>query len=259
MRSWVGVVLFLSNVLSFAWSAGVGLYATKVHGVPVKVVVANLNDSGVGVSVVTTRRLGRAESVWRLLARARPTAAVCGTYFSKRDKIPIGDIVIDGELVHFGGFGTSLCITYDNRVEFVRAPRWRHHDWRAYECVLGAGPRLLLNGQVWVQPRAEGFRDPRVYAATSRTAVGVTKHNKLLLVVTRHPVTLRQLARLMKALGAVNAIALDGGASTCLYYRKRLLLKPGRPLTNLLVLYEDRQVYEQVKAYLGPTNRYVRR
>ncbi len=231
----------------------------KVGGVPVQVVTVDMNNPYVRVSVATSERIGRAESVWHLLARSRPTAAITGTYFGSNTKIPVGDIVIEGERVHFGGVGTALCITYDNRVRFVRPPLNRQVSWGDYYTVLGAGPRLLVNGKMSLYPRGEGFRDRRVYARTARTAVGVTKHNKLLLVASRHPMSLRQLARVMKGLGAKEAIALDGGSSTCLYYRGELRIPPRRPLTNLLVVYEDAQQYEARITRLKPQHRFAKR
>lgn len=231
----------------------------KVGRAPLYVITVDLNNPYVRVSVATSQRIGRAESVWGLLARARPTAGITGTYFGSNSKIPVGDIVIEGERVHFGGVGTVLGITYENRAEFVRPPLHRQVSWSRYYTVLGAGPRLLQKGQVKLYPPGEGFRDKRVYARTARTAVGVTKHNKLLMVATTHPLSLRQLAWVMKRLGATDAIALDGGSSTCLYYRGSLKIAPRRPLTNLLVVYQDSSEYEARLSRLKPQHRYAKR
>jgi len=237
----------------------VQLLYRKVNSIPVRYVVADLNNPYVRVGVVTARRIGTAELVWELLARSQPTAAVTGTYFSTTSKLPVGDIVIEGERVHFGGVGTALCITYDNQVRFIRQKLHRQHDWSDYRLVLGAGPRLLQGGKVALYPPGEGFRDKRVYARGKRVAVGVTKHNKLLLVVVERPITLRQLSWVMRALGATDAIALDGGGSSCLYYRREVKVLPKRKLTNLLVVYEDSSVYDARLARLKPQNRLASR
>lgn len=231
----------------------------KIGGVPVRYVVVDLNNPYVRVSVVTAKQLGRDESIWDLLARSRPTAAITGTYFSTTTKLPVGDIVIEGERVHFGGVGTALCITYDNQVHFIRQPLHRQRDWSNYRVVLGAGPRLLQNGKVALYPPGEGFRDRRVYARGKRVAVGVTKHNKLLMVVVEQPVSLRRLAWIMRGLGATDAMALDGGGSCCLYYRRKVKVLPRRKLTNLLVVYEDSAEYEARAELLKPRNRYAQR
>jgi len=237
----------------------VQLLYRRVNGIPVRYVVADLNNPYVRVGVATARRLGRDESIWELLARSQPTAAVTGTYFSTTSKLPVGDIVIEGERVHFGGVGTALCITYDNQVRFIRQKLHRQRDWSNYRLVLGAGPRLLQRGKVALYPPGEGFRDKRVYARGKRVAVGVTKHNKLLLVVVEQPITLRQLAWVLRALGATDAIALDGGGSSFLYYRREVKVLPKRKLTNLLVVYEDSSVYDARVARLKPQNRLASR
>jgi len=237
----------------------VQLLYRRVNGIPVRYVVADLNNPYVRVGVATARRLGLDESIWDLLARSQPTAAVTGTYFSTTSKLPVGDIVIEGERVHFGGVGTALCITYDNQVRFIRQKLHRQRDWSDYRLVLGAGPRLLQRGKVALYPPGEGFRDKRVYARGKRVAVGVTKHNKLLLVVVEQPITLRQLAWVLRALGATDAIALDGGGSSFLYYRREVKVLPKRKLTNLLVVYEDSSVYDARIARLKPQNRLASR
>ncbi|MFQ3610585.1 MAG: phosphodiester glycosidase family protein [Fimbriimonadales bacterium] len=276
MRLWfLCVGLFCSLVYQTHWEApsahatpippkrasgtdSVSLSYRVVGGVPMRVVYVDLNNPAVRVSAITSKQIGKAESIWDLLARAQPTAAITGTYFCATSKIPVGDIVIEGERVHFGGVGTALCITYDNQVRFIRQPLHRQRDWSNYRLVMGAGPRLLKDGQISLYPPGEGFRDKRVYASTIRTAVGVTRHNKLVLVTTTRPATLRTLARAMRHLGVTDAIALDGGGSSTLYYRRTVLVPPKRKLTNLLVVYEDPTVYEERIARLKPNVRHAR-
>lgn len=52
----------------------------------------------------------------------------------------------------------------------------------------------------------------------ARSAISVTKDNKLLLL-TVNQATIKDLAEIMKDLGAKEAMNLDGGASSRLYYR----------------------------------------
>ena len=65
-------------------------------------------------------------------------------------------------------------------------------------------------------------------------ALGVTPSNRLLLVSVRTPVTFSRLASIMKLLGAVDAVCLDGGTSSAMYYRGQILRHPGRMLTNVI-------------------------
>ncbi len=241
-----------SSMSSASGSKSVLMFERKVKGVPVKMVVADMNNPRIRLGVVTSRTLGQAESVWKLLAYARPTAAITGTYFSLNTKFPVGDIVLEGAPIHLGGVGTALCVTYDNQIRFVRATRDRLSLWGEYRLVLGAGPRLLKDGKVHLNPSAEGFRDRGVYGRSIRTAVGITRHNRFLMVVVEKPVSLRTLAHIMQELGATDAIALDGGGSSSLFYRQQLVVAPKRHLTNLLVLYESDEEYTRRLSALKP-------
>jgi exopolysaccharide biosynthesis protein len=118
--------------------------------------------------------------------------------------------------------------------------------------VLVGGPVVVWNGKVSVNPREQGFRDSRLFARKARTAVGVTRNGKLLMVAVTKPVYLRSLGKAMKALGCTRAAALDGGGSTALYYRGKSLAKPSRRLTNLLVAYDTTAAHARVMDALAP-------
>jgi len=222
-----------------AYSGSVVWEKVPVHGVWANVITVNLNDPRVKVTPAVARSFPRgAESFSGMVALSRPTAAINGTYFCVRTLRPVGDIVIDGEQVYFGGFGTVLAITVDNQARMLDVPRHRHQDWSAYETVMAAGPRLVRDRKLSLDPVAEGYRDPGVYAAARRSAIGITSTGKLRLVTVARPISLRQLARIMLGLDCVQAMALDGGSSSGLYYRGRILQRPVRNLTNLLLVHE---------------------
>ena len=105
--------------------------------------------------------------------------------------------------------------------------------------MLACGPALVLNGGVSIYPEYEGFHDPHVMGITRRMGAGVTADGGLLLVTTLKPVSFHRWAAVMKALKCVGAMNLDAGASLAMYYHGRLLERPGRNLTNLLVVTES--------------------
>ena len=119
--------------------------------------------------------------------------------------------------------------------------------------VLCGGPRLVRDGTAWVDPRSEGFRDSGFFRPAARSAVGVTKENKLLLVTVNKPIYLSHMGRIMRDLGAVDAMNLDGGSSTALYCGGVVPSHPGRRLTNLLVIYDSLEKYARVKPILCPS------
>jgi exopolysaccharide biosynthesis protein len=51
------------------------------------------------------------------------------------------------------------------------------------------------------------------------------------------PLYLREMAKVMQALGAVEAMCMDGGSSAGLYYAGKSYQVPRRVMTNMLVVY----------------------
>ena len=118
--------------------------------------------------------------------------------------------------------------------------------------VVGAGPRLVRAGRVAVSARAEGFAPPQapgffgdfVASRQPRTLAGVRADGTLLLVTVdgRRPgwsvgMTLPEAARLMRSLGARDALNLDGGGSSAMTVRGELVNRPSdrvgeRPVSN---------------------------
>jgi hypothetical protein len=233
---WAGA----AGLASAAEVRSVAYDARPVLGVSAHVITVNLNDPHIKVSVATASGFPRAhEPFGQLVGRVAPSAAVTGTYFHRGSFYPVGDIVVDGRVRARGRVGTTMAITPYNEATFAPAPRGGYADWAEYETVLGAGPRLLTHGEVAVNARGEGFRDPHVLGRAPRTAVGITAHNKLLLVAVPRAVTLTELAKLMRAMGCVEAMNLDGGSSSAMSFGGKAVISAQRPLVNLLVVHED--------------------
>jgi Phosphodiester glycosidase len=110
--------------------------------------------------------------------------------------------------------------------------------------MVSGGPRLLAGGRVRVRSSAEGFNPLSapwfhgsfVASRHPRTMAGVRRDGSLLLVTVdgRRPgwsagVTLREGARVMRSLGARDALNLDGGGSTAMAVRGRTANLPSDP------------------------------
>ncbi len=177
-------------------------------------------------------------SPWRMIQDAQPTVAVTGTFFAPQDGTPVADVLVDGNLAARGNRGSVLAVDGDGSVHITDRGFKRRFAWEGFRYGLRGGVRILRAGKVCPNPRAQGFKDPRIWGRAARTAVGLTKHGKLLVVATRHNVTLSQLAGAMRARGVTDAVSLDGGGSTCLYYRGKMVVSTGRRLSNLFTLHE---------------------
>lgn len=117
-------------------------------------------------------------------------------------------------------------------------------DWQDVSHIISGGPYLVKNGEKFIDTKEQkllaiGGRNPR-------TAIGYTEDNKLILVAvdgrenSSIGLTLNELSSLMKELGCVNAMNLDGGGSTVMYVKGRIVNKPqtqgGIALSNALTV-----------------------
>ena len=220
-----------------------------VLGVGVNLIEADLNDPEVRVGAMLAQGgIGSAESFVRMVRRARPAAAITGTFFGIRSRVPTGDLVINGRSVFRGFIGTAVAITEGNVVSFIPTRYGEGGtDWGLFDTVIRGGPRLVASGQIEMRARGEGFRSLPVSARRARTAVGLTADNRLQLVAVRQGITLWELAKVMGRLGAYHAVALDGGTSTAMYFGGRYIARPGRGMTNLLVIYDRRKRYDDMR------------
>jgi uncharacterized protein YigE (DUF2233 family) len=124
---------------------------------------------------------------------------------------------------------------------------------------LGGGPRLVTQGEITVTSDEEHFRPDVSQGRAPRTAMGCTAEGTVLLVTVdgRRPgfsvgMTLEELAGLMIELGAVEAMNLDGGASTTMVVGDQVVNIPSngneRALgTALLVMFEASDVAEALE------------
>lgn len=104
--------------------------------------------------------------------------------------------------------------------------------WDKTVYIMGAGPTLVKNGAVYVTAKAEEFPSDIAVGRAPRTAVGVTKDGRMLLAVVdgrqNHSIgmTLTELARFMRELGAADAMNLDGGGSSEMVVGDAVVNKP---------------------------------
>jgi len=98
--------------------------------------------------------------------------------------------------------------------------------------VCGGGPALIRNGVLQSGP--EGLSKNFAVQQSPRTALGFTRDNKTAYLVTvdgrrpRHSVgtSLGELAEYLQKLGCYNAINLDGGGSTTMVVKDKIVNKP---------------------------------
>ncbi len=207
--------------------------------------------------VIGQDQVGKTENLDSLARRYGAIAAINGTYFNayadrpgEPHGTPYGIIIKDGKVLQEGYRRAVVGLTADVRAKIavcyglVTEPdgsirqlvdeNGEKLDWSDVVAAVEAGPRLVKNGEIAVNFEIENFHEAKITSAVgARSAIGVKQDGSILLV-TVPGATIHQLAELMKELGATDAMNLDGGASSGLWYSGRYLTKPGREISNAL-------------------------
>jgi len=109
-----------------------------------------------------------------------------------------------------------------------------------FRYALEGGPLLVKEGRYAFDPAQENFKDPRpLQAVAPQAAVAWTREGRLWLLVSE-PTTPGALARGLLALGAWNALRMDGGGSAQLWVKGRLRSPyqgTPRPVVSALALF----------------------
>lgn len=186
---------------------------------------------------------GTVQNLKSIAAQNGAYAAINATYFDAYSsavyRAPYGYLVSKGNMKFVNG-GTNLTVfAYDQNhltrlipgLQFGKA-----FDAGQVEGAVQAGPLLVKNGVVAVNAPKEGFRDPAILRGqAARSAIGITRNHELIMV-TLPKASMPQLARVMKQAGAYQAMNLDGGASSGLYLNGKYVTKPGRKVSNALLV-----------------------
>ena len=100
------------------------------------------------------------------------------------------------------------------------------------QTAIGGGPVLVQNGEIKISNNEERmFGGKGIKDKHPRTAMGYTADNKLIILVVegRNPnasgATLTQEAQILKDLGCIEALNLDGGGSSCLLINGKETIK----------------------------------
>jgi exopolysaccharide biosynthesis protein len=122
-------------------------------------------------------------------------------------------------------------------------------SWKKATSVIGGGPQLIKDGQVEITNAAEKILPSFVSEGHPRTAIARLRSGQILLLTVdgRQPgesigMSLTMLADLLLEFGAVEAINLDGGGSTAMVIRNKLVNKPSdatgeRPVSDAILVY----------------------
>lgn len=100
--------------------------------------------------------------------------------------------------------------------------------------LVAAGPMLLQNGKNVVAESKDNYKEGKINSSTGqRSAIGITKNGKVILLTT--VANIDKLALIMNDLGCIDAMNLDGGASSALFANGKVIKNAGRNLNTVLI------------------------
>jgi Ca2+-binding RTX toxin-like protein len=116
-------------------------------------------------------------------------------------------------------------------------------DPNSYWTTVGGTAMLVQNSNnvVEIECAIKGRACPSKDTNRARTAIGKVRNGDLIIVSIdeSHGVSLTALAKIMIDLGAVEAINLDGGGSTQLWYNHNYLVDPNRQVADALLVFPE--------------------
>jgi len=125
--------------------------------------------------------------------------------------------------------------------------------WDKATSIIGGGPQLIKAGRIEITNSAEKILPAFVNDGHPRTAIAKLKSGQILMVTVdgRQPgesigMSLTMLADLLIEFGASEAINLDGGGSTTMVIRNKVVNKPSdatgeRPVSDAILIYPKGQ------------------
>jgi uncharacterized protein YigE (DUF2233 family) len=237
----------------------------------INVLEAKLSDKAVSLDVGLPEGRGREETSG-IARRAGALAAVNGGFFHGTGT-PLGLVIKNGALiakdVSWRPPRTALGVTPAKRI-LINRVRWGNNGpqsilqeddrpvpldaWGCVTTALGGGPRLVLNGKAHLttDDEALGPGGNDITREAARTAAGVTRDGKLILALVSgyrdnhsQGMRLEEAGDMMVRLGALDAMALDGGtSSTMVLMGRRVSASPGGkapecPVGDALLLHDE--------------------
>lgn len=106
-------------------------------------------------------------------------------------------------------------------------------DWIA---AMGVGPKLITDGKLDINYERDGFNEAKITTtAAGRSFVGIDQQGQLVMGVFP-AITMHNMAQGLLEFGLVEAMNMDGGASSGLYYNGVMKRAAGRNLSNALIV-----------------------
>ena len=149
--------------------------------------------------------------------------------------IPENGYIISGPKAKLEPFFNARNITLDIKM---------YPEWKNIDHIISGGPYLVKDNEIFIDVNAQKLQ--AITGKNPRTAIGYTENNEFIMVTvdgreqSSVGMTLKELAHMMQSFGCINAMNLDGGGSTVMYVKGKIVNRPqvkgGIPLSHTLTV-----------------------
>lgn len=210
----------------------------------VDIIAANLNTTKVVIDTASDddcRNDCPVKSVAEYASRSGAWAAINGNFFCPADypscsgKVNSFDTLVMNKNKHYFNSDNNVYSTVPVAVFSSGSARFMNQSLQwgrdtGVDGVIANYPLLISGGNI---AYFENPNEPKFGARGARTFIG-TKGNMVYIGVVRGA-TMGESAKVLKALNMGDAINLDEGGSTALWYQGRYLAGPGRNIPNAVL------------------------
>jgi len=178
--------------------------------------------------------LGSLATLEEMMKASGAVAGINASFFDPQKKMPIG-LLLKGYKILSPSYGQRAVLGIDlfGEISFFSSTApldFKNLEHDLIRDAISAGPLLLKDGKIVLDPKAEGFSSEFVYGKAARSAIAITYQGELILLValkdnSSSGMDLLELAQFLQKLGARDAMALDGGSSSSLAFRDGVTLK----------------------------------
>ncbi len=196
--------------------------------------VVHLDQAAYESSLVRAGKRGRGrETVAAMASRVKADVAINGGFFHighGKDGRPSGSLVINGKIYGLKNKIQPILIINNGKlsIQRINPKQFLAQKGNARASIVSGIPLLIKDGRVnqGLYSKSQSYTAPH-----ARTAVGIKPNGGVVIVIAEHdPVlmgtrglSLLELAQLMEKLGCHSAINLDGGGSSTLWVKGRVI------------------------------------
>jgi hypothetical protein len=144
----------------------------------------------------------------------------------------------------------GFVITYNQEVVYLVEDRYKigdnvsydyqintrftaEEDWDDVIVAVGAGPSLIIDGEITANGLSEGFTESKVNTErVVRSFIGATSSGRI-IIGSLNAANIAEAAAVCKSLGMVNAMCLDGGDSSGLFFKGESV-RTGKSVQNAI-------------------------